>query len=85
MAADYDPQYFQDKMLQKLLQANRAASFSIPAFDYQEFTYFGATNNIQTQVFKSGGSGGTTVATLTYAYAGGGAANDDLITSITQS
>lgn len=67
------------------VQVVNGASFSIPTFDYQGFTYFGATNNIQTQVFKSGGSGGTTVATLTYAYSAGGAADDDLITSITQS
>lgn len=60
---------------------SNGASFSIPAFDSQEFTYVsgGAADDdlIATQVFKNGG---TTVATLTYAYAG--ATNN--ITSITQ-
>ncbi len=59
--------------------------FSIPAFDYQAFTYYGSTNNIQTRIFKSGGSGGTTVATLTYTYVGSGVVNDDLIATVTQS
>ena len=58
--------------------------FSIPANDYQAFTYYGSTNNVHTQVFKSGGSGGTTVATLTFAYTGGGATSDDTVTSITK-
>jgi len=58
------------------------SSFAIPSYDSQAFTYFGATNNIQTQVFKSGG---TTVATLTFTYVGGGASDDDLILTITQS
>lgn len=60
---------------------SNGASFSIPAFDSQEFTYVsgGAADDdlIQTQVFKNGG---TTVATLTYAYVG--ATNN--IQSITQ-
>lgn len=47
------------------------ASFDIPAFDSQEFTYVngGAADDddIATQVFKNGG---TTVATLTYTYFG---------------
>lgn len=60
------------------------SSFGIPMADYQSFTYYGATNNIHVQTFKTGGSGGTTVGTLTFAYSGGGAANDDLITSITR-
>jgi hypothetical protein len=58
------------------------SDFSIPAFDSQEFTYFTGTNNIETRVFKLAG---TTVATLTFAYVNGGAANDDLVASITKS
>lgn len=61
------------------------SSFSIPAFNYIGFTYVGVTNNIATQVFKSGGSSGTVVATLTYTYVAAGAADDDDIASITQS
>lgn len=58
--------------------------FNIPKFDYQAFTYYGSTNNIQTRVFKTGGSGGTTVATLTYTYVAGGVADNDDIATITQ-
>ena len=60
-------------------------SFSIPAFDFQAFTYVGATNNVSTIVFKSGGAGGTTVASLTFTYVGAGAADDDDVATITQS
>lgn len=61
------------------------ASFDVPKFDYQAFTYIGSTNNISTQVFKLGGASGSLVATLTYAYVAAGAADDDLISAITQS
>jgi hypothetical protein len=62
------------------------SSFDIPQYDYMAFTYVnGTTNNIHTQTFKSGGSGGTTVATLTFTYISGGVADDDRIATITQS
>lgn len=64
---------------------SNGVTFNIPKFDYHAISYVGSTNNIATQVFKTGGAGGTTVATLTYAYVGAGAADDDLISSITQS
>lgn len=48
------------------------------AYDYVSFGYTG--NNVTTMVFKTGGSTGTTVATLTLAYD----INDNL-TSITRS
>lgn len=54
----------------------------IPAHDYIAITYVpsgNGTGEIQTVVFKTGGSGGTTVATLTLAYD----ANDNL-TSVTK-
>ena len=60
-------------------------TFPIPASDYQAFTYYGSTNNIKTQKFYQGGSGGTLVSTLTYTYVSGGAANDDNILTITKS
>ncbi len=63
--------------------ARSDAQFSIPRYDHIAFTYFGSTNNVQTQVFKVGGSGGTTVATLTYTYVSGGAADDDDIATVT--
>jgi hypothetical protein len=50
----------------------------IPAHDYIGMTYTGS--NLPGVVYKDGGSGGTTVATLTLAYDG----NDNL-TSVTKS
>lgn len=60
---------------------NQVTSFAdnlIPsAYDYIELTYSGS--NIATATYKTGGSGGTTVATLTMTYDG-----SDNITSITR-
>jgi hypothetical protein len=50
----------------------------IPAHDYIALTYTGS--NLTGVVYKTGGAGGTTVATLTLAYDG----NDNL-TSVTKS
>lgn len=50
------------------------------AYDYQAITYVGATTNINTVVYKLGGSGGTTVATLTMGYDG-----SSRLTSVTRS
>jgi len=50
---------------------NPAVGFEIPAFDYIALTYVAAGNGageIETVVYKTGGSSGTTVATLTIAY-----------------
>ena len=52
--------------------------FSIPAYDYISLGYTGS--NLTTVAYKTGGSGGTTVATLTLAYDGNGN-----ITSVTKS
>lgn len=51
--------------LQKLI------GFEIPAYDYIALTYVAAGNGageIETVVYKTGGSGGSTVATITLAY-----------------
>lgn len=40
------------------------------SFDYQAITYVGVTTDISTVTYKSGGAGGTTVATLTMGYDG---------------
>lgn len=55
-----------------------SSSVTVP-FDYQDITYVGATTRINTVVFKSGGSGGTTVATLTMGYDG-----SNRLTSVTK-
>lgn len=49
------------------------------AYDYRSFAYVGATQKIDTIVYKSGGSGGATVATQTFGYDG-----SDRLTSITK-
>jgi hypothetical protein len=48
--------------LQKLI------GFDIPPFDYISLSYTG--DNLTEVVYKTGGSGGTTVATLTLTYTG---------------
>jgi len=51
---------------------------TIPEHDYISLTYTGS--NLTGVVYKTGGSGGTTVATLTLAYDG-----SDNLTSVTKS
>jgi hypothetical protein len=53
------------------------SNLSIPAHDYVSLAYTG--DNLTTVVFKTGGAGGTTVATLTLAYSG------STLTSVTKS
>ena len=53
--------------------------FPIPTYDFIDLNYIGATNNIGTVIFKDGGSGGTTVGTLTLTYVGGVPADDDAL------
>lgn len=55
----------------------------IPEHDYLETTLLGATNNIGTIVYKTGGSGGTVVATVTITYHGGAVADDDEVATVT--
>lgn len=50
--------------------AKTAGAFVPEAFDYADITYIGATTDINTVVYKTGGSGGSTVATLTMGYDG---------------
>ena len=52
------------------LNAKSASSAVTLAFDYIATTYVGATTDISTVVYKTGGAGGTTVATLTMGYDG---------------
>jgi hypothetical protein len=59
-----------------------SGQFAIPAFDTQDFTYYGATNNVKTITYSKDGS---PVATLTFTYVGSGAADDDDVLKIIQS
>jgi hypothetical protein len=54
------------------------AGLDIPVHDYIDMSYTGS--NLTGVVYKSGGSGGTTVATLTLGYDGG-----NNLTSVTKS
>lgn len=59
-------------MLQEGVTSNgqiRAFAVGIPAHDYIALTYTG--DDLTGVVYKTGGAGGTTVATLTLAYSGG--------------
>lgn len=59
------------------LDAKIASSDVSEDYDYRAFSYVGATQKIDTIVYKTGGSGGTTVATQTFGYDG-----SDRLTSI---
>lgn len=63
-----------------LIKANTAKvpGFSLPAYDYISCSYTGS--NLTGVVYKSGGSSGTTVATLTLTYDG-----SNNLTSVTKS
>lgn len=58
--------------------AKQATSDINVTYDYRALTYVGATQKVNTIVYKTGGSGGTTVATQTFGYDG-----SDRVTSIT--
>lgn len=60
------------------LNAKSAAALVPTAFDYVALTYDGS-GNVQTATYKTGGSGGSTVATLTLAYNG-----SNQLTSVTK-
>lgn len=60
--------------------SGKSAGALVPvAFDYIALTYVGATTDINTVVYKTGGAGGATVATLTLGYDG-----SDRLTSVTK-
>jgi hypothetical protein len=56
------------------------AGLEIPDHDYISLSYVSGTTTLTGVVYKTGGSGGTTVATLTLAYD-----NDDNLASVTKS
>jgi len=65
-----------------ITELQKLVGFEIPEYDYIALTYVAAgdgAGEIETVIYKTGGSGGTTVATLTLAY---NAANE--ISSITK-
>jgi len=67
----------EDKQDDIVTELGKLVGFEIPAFDYIDLSYTGT--NLTGVVYKTGGSGGTTVATLALGYDG----SDNLI-SITK-
>jgi hypothetical protein len=62
------------------------AGLNIPQHDHVELAYVSTTNNLATVTYKEGGSGGQTVATLTFTYIGGTPSSDDAdIATVTRS
>lgn len=60
--------------------SNKSAGALVPeAFDYQDITYVGASTDVDQVIYKSGGAGGTVVATLTMGYDG-----SNRLTSVTK-
>jgi hypothetical protein len=58
----------QDEIIAEL---EKLTGFEIPAHDYIALTYVASGNGVgqvETAIYKTGGSGGTTVATLTLTY-----------------
>ena len=68
------------------VSVRNVAGFNIPQFDFVDIAYVGSTNNISSIVYKEGGSGGTTVATLTFSYTTNPPTTDDAdIATVTKS
>ena len=61
----------EDKQDDLITAVQKLVGFEIPAYDYIALTYVASGNGageIETVTYKTGGSGGTVVATLTLAY-----------------
>lgn len=72
--------------LRKIVSLQAGGGAGVPEHDHVGLTYHGSTNNVATVTYKIGGSGGTTVATLTIAYVGGvPSANDANVSTVTRS
>ena len=68
------------------VSVRNVAGLNVPQHDYISITYHGTTNNIDEVVYKEGGAGGTTVATLTFTYATQPpVTNNDLLLTVTRS
>ena len=68
------------------INVRNVAGLNIPQHDHVSISYVGSTNNPSTVTYKEGGSGGQTVATLTFTYVGGTPAADDAdIATVTRS
>jgi len=59
------------------ISVRNIAGLNIPQHDHVALAYVSTTNNLATVTYKEGGSGGQTVATLTFTYIGGTPTTDD--------
>lgn len=50
------------------INVRNVAGLNIPQHDYIAFTYYGATNNVQTVTYREGGASGAIVATVNFTY-----------------
>ena len=50
------------------VKVRNVAGLNIPEHDFIAFSYYAATNNAQTVVYREGGASGTVVATVTFTY-----------------
>jgi hypothetical protein len=68
------------------ISVRNIAGLNIPQHDHVALAYVSTTNNLATVTYKEGGSGGQTVATLTFTYVGGAPTTDDAdIATVTRS
>ena len=68
------------------INVRNVAGLNIPQHDHVSISYVGVTNNIDQVVYKEGGSGGQTVATLTFSYTTNPPTTDDTpLASVTRS
>ena len=68
------------------INVRNVAGLNIPQHDHVSISYVGSTNNPNTVTYKEGGSGGQTVATLTFTYTTNPPTADDAdIATVTRS
>jgi hypothetical protein len=68
------------------INVRNVAGLNIPQHDHVALAYVGTTNNLATVTYKEGGSGGQTVATLTFTYTTNPPTTDDAdIATVTRS
>jgi hypothetical protein len=68
------------------INVRNVAGLNIPQHDHVSISYVGSTNNPNTVTYKEGGSGGQTVATLTFTYTTSPPTTDDAdIATVTRS
>lgn len=88
MSASYDKEYTAQEVLNKVfneetnsLDTGITSGLNLPKYDYVSMALSGV-NTIETYTFKTGGSSGTTVATVTVVYTD---STREVLSSVTKS